>query len=102
MSNEDILKLKAQIKQLTATVEAATRFKRWALDAMAKSGLAFVKPPQEDYTNDVLTSDPNSCVCPFCGQIDLLKTATCDMQKCSACGHQMKKNVFSLPRWKGA
>jgi hypothetical protein len=98
MSDDNIYTLQQENKRLKTILESAYRFKKWAFNVMAKNGIAFVS---EDFTDDELTADPNSCACPFCGQIDPRKEKACDWQKCSSCGHQMRKNSFSLPRWKG-
>jgi hypothetical protein len=92
----------AENDRLRKLLQDARAFKQWSFKTMKDANIAFVKPEtQEDYTSTELSADPNSCMCPFCGQIDDRKESTCDWQKCSSCGHGMRKNNFSLPRLQG-
>jgi hypothetical protein len=102
--------LRSRIADLEKTLAQAQKFKAWAMDQLSRAGIAFVQPgtgqsgqaKSEDYTNDEIAFDANSCVCPFCGQIDKRVEDSCDLQKCSVmtCGHQMRANRWSLPHLK--
>jgi len=86
--------------RLRKLLQQAQAFKQWSFKTLKDNNIAFVAPQtQEDYTSVELGADKKTCACPFCGQIDALTESECPMQKCSKCGHGMRRNAYGQARW---
>jgi hypothetical protein len=74
-----ISELTQERDNLLIKLSEAYRFRRYAYKIFRENGIAFVAP--------------NACECPFCGTTVENPKQACDLTKCPACGHQMRKSA---------